>query len=385
MVRYLLTLASLVVTALLFVFILNCVVDPMAMNVMTYPGWFPHDYRYEREVRYNILSALRPDVLILGASQAEVGLDPADPVLGGTRPYNGAIAGGTLSEIEKLERHAASLGSVKRATILVPDYFMARTPQTLRYNEVFLAEGGWIGLLRSIEARTSLAMLVSTIKEIAEVLGYGRSYLYPTGQMRPDELEAQMRARGGQRGNFDYSIARLVESLRYEGKDFGTRIASIIDVACQHGMNMTILIPPDHVYYLLVVRALGQWKEYVGWLRTMQQTAAVARCPVKVWDFTLVNPVTTEAVPPAGSPKRMSYYYDAVHFRSNIGPAMLERALNGKSEDANDVGAFTGTLLTRDSFESTVERLETALRIYEETHPAEVAQLVELILSRGTK
>jgi hypothetical protein len=373
--RYLAAAGGLSLLLLSAVFILNWWVDPVALDWIPGAKHFPLDYRYEREVRYNMITAMHPDVLILGASQAGIGIDPRSPVLHGERPYNGAITGGTLSEIDRLERHAAAIGPVGHTTILMPDYTMSRGSPPSRFNDIFLGGGGPGGVLHELVARTSLAMLVSSVKEVMEWLGYGRPYAFPTGQLRPNELEAQIRAHGGVHGDFDATVETTAHGLRQSPISVQDTLADIIGVACQQQINLTILTAPSHVYYDLVVRALGQWPDYVAWLRMLVQTASSAPCQVKVWDFSLVNPVVTEPVPPAGSQDEMAFYYDIVHFKAEVGQAMLAIAFGYHS----NADGLTGELLTPQTIDAVIGRVDASLRAYAAAHPDVVAHVEQIV------
>src|SRR5574337_1005202 len=102
------------------------------------------------------------------------------------------------------------------------------------------------------------------------------------------------------------------------------------------------------------VRSMSQDMERAGlgglfaeWKRSIfDETRALAKSGInlQVWDFSGLSPETLEEIPPRGDRStHLRYYWEAGHFKKELGSLMLDRMLDGN-------GSF-GTLLTADTLD----------------------------------
>jgi hypothetical protein len=369
-------LTALLVCVLVAIYTINWVVDPLSLGSALGPGVFGSDYRFEREVRYNTLSARRPEVVILGTSETGHGIDPKNPLLGGAGvAYNAALSGGSSAEIARIMDHVAGLGSVRRVVAGV-DYMMTKRQGGDHFNDAFLVSDGLEGSIKAVKARLSTTMLISSFKQIIEKATNKPGYADDSGHLLPARFEAKLAGEGGPYEAILSDADATAATLAAPDADFGSDLSEIIKRACQNHIDLTLFTPPWHVSMLEVVRAMGQWEALESWERSVVQAARAAPCPVTVWDFTGVNATTTETVPPPGVMTAMPDYWDMVHFRVGLGNALLGEMFAGQAR-SDDTGAETalGERLTFENLAAFQRRRKVSLLAYEADHADQVARI----------
>jgi hypothetical protein len=335
-------LIALLICALASVYAINWIVDPLALGSLLGQRVFASDYRFEREVRYNTLSARRPEVVILGTSDTGHGIDPKNPLFGGSGvAYNAALSGGSSSELARIMGHVAALGSVRRVMVGV-DYMLTKGQDGDHFNDAFLVSDGLEGSIKAVKARLSTTMLISSVKQVIEKETNRISYADDSGHLLAERFQARLAGQGGPHEAILNDVKSTTTMLSNPNADFAGDLNEIITLACHNHIDLTLFTPPWHVSMLEVVEAMGQWPALENWERLVEKAARGAPCPVTVWDFTQVNDWTTEAVPPPGTMTPMRDYWDMVHYRSRIGDEML-------SEISADLRQHASTLRPNDS------------------------------------
>ncbi len=112
---------------------------------------------------------------------------------------------------------------------------------------------------------------------------------------------------------------------------------AIIERCRQRGIELILLLTPNHVLFQLAFPELGSpdpWFE--GERRLLAERAGDG---VVVWDFLDAHPLNADPLPPAGSPGHMEHWIDLFHATPEVGAAMLERIHGG----AGDFGVRLGT------------------------------------------
>ncbi len=369
--RYLLALGCTALVVLGTIFWLDWFVDPLALRSRD-RAMFPADYGYEREVRYNLLTSRRPEVVILGTSQTGHGIDPGNAVFAGRRSYNAAISGGSIGELTVLMRHVGELGSV-RAVYLGIDYLMTRRGDDAGFNPVFLASTGLRGWMRGIEARLSGAMLLASLKEVLQKLQGHESYADERGHLRAANFEAILQAQGGPYGAMGHSIRSTTRALLRPRVDFERRLRDIIAIACRNHIDLTLFTPPSHAYMLALLHDLGLQQAADAWERMVVHDVEAAPCRTAFWDFTVVNPTTTEAVPPPGRRTPMTNYWDAVHYRQNVGDEMLAAMFDETVQGP----PLPGQRLTHENIDAFQRRRAAGLAGYAAEHAPDMARIAK--------
>lgn len=108
-----------------------------------------------------------------------------------------------------------------------------------------------------------------------------------------------------------------------------------------------VVIYPYHAEIRLMMERAGLGGLFAEWKRSIfDETRALAKSGInlQVWDFSGLSPETLEEIPPRGDRStHLRYYWEAGHFKKELGSLMLDRMLDGN-------GSF-GTLLTADTLD----------------------------------
>ena len=280
------------------------------------------------------------DVVALGTSQVEHGIDPEHPGLSarGLTLYNAGISEERPFEQALLLRHAAEKTHVRFAIVAL-DF--------LRYvgggGKPELMPANWARSRAVIDYLKSLVSATAVRDSIATI---GASWDgTPTLQHLPDGLlniEQYFSAVGqpDYRSQFNSVDAAYLNGaykpmldrrLEFERVGFDhSALAEMLRTTTRFHLQLHVFIPPSHARHAEVVRFLGLEPLFRQWLRELACVVASTdsnRTSVRLWDFSGYNSVTTEAIPPFGSKVRMQWYQDSLHFSRRTGRAIVDMVL----------------------------------------------------------
>jgi hypothetical protein len=93
-----------------------------------------------------------------------------------------------------------------------------------------------------------------------------------------------------------------------------------------------MFISPSHVIHWLLVQRMGLWPRFQQLKRELvkiniDEARRVGRDPFPLWDFSGVNSVTVEPVPPDGEDEHMEWFWESVHYKAALGDVILENVL----------------------------------------------------------
>ncbi len=161
---------------------------------------------------------------------------------------------------------------------------------------------------------------------------------------------------------FSYDYAQPREG-RHSTLD---ELRTILQLARHKGVEVTLFITPSHARQWEVLSASGLWAEWEDWKRHLLDITLAGGANMQLWDFSGYSRISTEAVPPAGSPSRMQGYTDSAHFTPWVGEQVLAR-LNGAIEPHD-----FGVKLNEGNLESHLAHLRHVHTLYRATHPSDI-------------
>jgi hypothetical protein len=348
------------------------------------------------------LARVQPKSLILGNSRAEIGFDPNHP--GWPRDakpvYNFALPGvGLASNLQNLD-YALRTSSIK-TVVLGLDFrdftFDASKPivwktfvqtasapapldwtkRAIDYAEILLSLDALGDSMRTILGQhnrfatriTDLGFnpLLDYIP-IAKELGYQALFDKKNGEIASAYL----------RGGKDIFISGSRDS-----PDFSTLLA-LMERCREADVRLHLIIYPYHAQILELFRATGLWDVFEDWKRRVTQLtyeeAAASRSaqPFPLWDFSGYNSLTSEGVPAPGDlQSEMRWYWEAGHFKKELGDRVLNKVLDPNPE--RTVPVFFGALLTSANVEVHLARIRAERERYALSHQQEVAALGRLV------
>ncbi len=373
--RYLLWMIGLGGFALLGVAALNLLVDPFDIYRLVGSEEYSH-FKEGIGMRMAKVEQLRArpwDVVLLGNSRVEVGLDPQSPAWGGARVYNAGLPGAIFDEIDTEARIAFGNSSLKRIVLCVDlgDFDAERT----------LPDDDQLTLLNPSLNRMDyrLASLLS-INAVAKSLGTlkNSSHHHPAMDWRQGEMDTPLVTHGWAdwtlTGYYDFGGAEAASANLRISPSRLAGLEKLLEDACGRGIRVDLVELPTHVTFFERYRLAGKWDVYTQWVREMAEIAdrcsrRFPECPVKFWDFFSYSRYTTEMIPGLGTTvTKMRWYWDGGHFKRELGDLVIDRLNDWPAPPGEDVSDF-GVVLDSKNVGAFLEKLERDRRTYLDSHP----------------
>jgi hypothetical protein len=146
---------------------------------------------------------------------------------------------------------------------------------------------------------------------------------------------------------------------------------ALLDYIYRNNINVRFVISPLHVRMLLGLDGIGLWPAFTDWKQQLVKinedvAAAYQQTPKAIWDFAVVNDMTTELLPedprlPARK-NGLQWFWDPAHAKPAFGTLMQERIFISQREDI-------GTKLRTDSVEVHIQQQTAALAAYKQVDP----------------
>lgn len=388
--RFLLVLAA----GLALVAAVNVTVDPYATFRWTDIDGFNQAKTLKRDGgRVNksiILDRYRFDVLFLGTSQGEVGLDPASPVLDGAQAFNASLSNSNMGETADVAAYAVSRQS-PRLVVIALDW-MAFSTSRVRAGDFF--HSGFAGAshlpayvrrLFDLDAmRDSFGVVRRSLRGEGQV--FGKLGRVDPGIRRHHDFAADFA--GSLRGYLASEGAGDIEnmpqhslaSFTYDPRRV-TLLAEVVKRFTDRGSQVALFVAPVHARYLTLVDAAGFMAIYDQWKRDL--AAGLSFCgsgkPCRLWDFSGYSAVAAETVPrDSDSHGTMRYYWDPGHFSAEVGDMILARML-GREDRVGPLPPEFGRELTPASVETILKRFHEQQAEYRQRFPDEVALAERLV------
>lgn len=399
MARYLRCWAVCLVLLLGFTAAFCAAVDPYA--VLGTPGIAgltarkPAAADWPRLTKPYTVGRAEPRTLVLGASSADIGLNPESPAWPqAARPvYNLGIDGALPSDVERFLHHALSL--THPAQIIIPVNFiesMVNAP--VKSAPVTSGEFEFEARLRVTPAGTpnpawwrgyandlvfstlSYTALSDSVRTLMSQHDSGATFETSLGWNDGGKFRRWAREDGFGGLFIDKNAEKISQWKRWLGwrKLQEKPVFDMIRAARAAGATPIVMIVPNHADILEALRALGLDQDYDGWkTRLVAGVAAIDR-KIPVWDFSGYSPYTTEAVPPAGNhTQQLRWFYEPVHFQPALGDLMIAR-IEGEAP-----GSGFGVELTPENLPAHIADFHKAQAAWEATHKGDIARIAAII------
>ncbi|SIS46428.1 hypothetical protein [Neptunomonas antarctica] len=298
---------------------------------------------------------VNPDIVILGNSRPELGVNPNSPFFKDKTVYNLAIRGagvGTQAEylINLLEN------STPERVILSVDFLDFLQRSTSRVNwppKPSPSSNMPLTLLQQPNpyyfknnVKTHLATLYSLDTTLASI----NTLISQRQQTNYTTLEGFNQAQGfipivnneGTRALFEQKRQGLLKRLG--GKSFSltddagqssslNSLKILIDTLKTKGIKLDLFISPYHQRYLEIINQTGHFELYLAWKQELvtQLSALDFFANGYLLDFSGFNRYTLETVP-EGRGKFMKWYWEPSHYREELGEVIIEHILSENTE-----------------------------------------------------
>lgn len=411
MKRYLFIWLAATAFVLLAVAVFNLVVDPYGVfRVVNQPGLNtikPAAGSHGAMAKAYQVLAVQPQGLVLGNSRSEVGLDPLHPAWPArAQPvFNLALPGtGTTTSLQYLQHVIAAAGAnpaampkvvvwgidmmdflvdpqaPTRQTPARPDHRLldlagaTTSPQRLKQQARDYAES-----LLTLGALLDSAQTLASQRNPYPVNLTDRGFNPMRDYLKITAVEGYWNVfRQKDQANITSFLRRPTSIFDASGVTSGPLedLRAVLRLCRQHGIQLHLYTYPYHAHLLEIFRITGHWPALGAWKTTVvnlveDEAKAAGQAAYPVWDFSAYNAYTTEAVPARDDRKAtMQWYWEAGHFKSELGNLILDRVLGQKAAPA-DFG------LRLNSANVAAQHLLVSQQAaqYRATHPQGVAEL----------
>lgn len=316
----------------------NYCVDPVGIYGNNIGNPRPAATSYLRLHKREAVKRLKPDVVIIGTSRSDIGLDPKPEFFPGRRPYNMALSASLIHEQRLMLEFAQAVSPLKEAIIAL-DFiaFNARKLENKQFEPEKLSPEA-LSPLRSFfdtyGTIVSLDTLIAANKHRRYVRRLDRySYPQPNGH-KVNNGDVYDIAQNGVSHKFrlsPLSMAAMAEEFSFDYAD-GTsvfqQLAAMLEFCRARNIKATLLLSPVHETHLRQLEGAGKGELVKEWKRRVAEVVRAdgARHGVKpyaLWDFAYPNSLTREPV----SEKGMKWFWDSGHYKAALGDIVLAKVL----------------------------------------------------------
>lgn len=327
-----------------------------------------------------------PRMIITGSSRVVAGYDPSRPALSGLGLYNAGLAGsGPLQTFPLVRWAAANLPRLERI-ILANDFdlFFHPTANIGNFDKSAFAGqplvSGYLEHLFSYDAiAESWTIARNAVRGRATAGAANRNGSNPVTPTPPgrvlsrmaQEIEAGVELMRDARGLSDGAIARS----RYDAlKDALVEIRS-------RGVRVDLTLNPVFVWRLELVERYGYWQAMDEWKRRITAIAAEVNAlpgsgEIRVFDFMVVDPLTSGRVPRSADEPALETYIESSHHTPLVGDRIV-RILLGH-EPPNDASGF-GRQLTPSMIEHHLSGVRRDFEAWRADHGEDIAVILSAI------
>jgi hypothetical protein len=338
----------------------NYLVDPYGLfNTQRIEGFNARKPLAASHVRitkpYQVLNQA-PRTLIMGNSRPEIGLDPANPCWPpATRPiFNLSLPGSSIFLQARLIQHALTTEKVEHLLwgLDFIDFFKPHShgnshwiapnrklphEKRNRVNSDGTINHGytWHVIHDHFQALASLNAIKDSIITIIKQSNPFTSTIREDGfnpafdYLEIIHWEGQWVLFAQKLEELNRIFSRKELTLYTPGNRWSPEFEDLqrmLEYTKTKDVKVTLFINPYHVEYLSTIAANGHWEAFEDWKRHLASLAAAAG--VTLWDFGIVNPLTSEKIPARTDKKTtMRWFWEPAHYRKELGDLMLSQML----------------------------------------------------------
>lgn len=282
-----------------------------------------------RQTKSYRIEQLQPDIVIVGNSRVEMGLDDRYAGFAGLEVYNYASPG--IGLLHQLNRAYTQLQNNPNLTTLYLSLdfldFLSRNPTDSAAELEVLQES-----FNSLQFLLSLNTLVDSASTLIgqdtrqnhinrQGTHIAESYLEIVHHEGLNVLFKQKLS----------EVANRLDSPLYLFDDKGNNhylklLQELIDESARKHVELKLFINPYHASYLHVISEAGYFDLYLSW-KQMLAALDIPAGKMAILDFSGFNHYTDEKVNLQEPHKAMSWFWEPAHYRPSLGVVMLD-ALN---------------------------------------------------------
>lgn len=303
------------------------------------------------------------DLLILGSSRPNTGMDPAGPAFSGTKSINLGLPGGDLFETRAMLDHALTYQSPKTAILFLDAGDLTRPGKVQIENDFEFSP-----LAKGDPVERTLRYVFSQRAVDASVV----SLSLATHKKSPAYTTLGLHLKKPPRLNYFETMEKFylpwaVQLTDYQKRGLGIQqeklavVRAMLDACATRHVRAILAIPPNH---LTLCQAMEEQGSPDPWFLAERRALAKLvedtntthpELPCELWDLNLPSPTTTEPFPPRELPRAMENWLDPIHFTPTAGDRYAALLLGVRNED-NALG-YHVDLKNQQAYLAEVERL----------------------------
>lgn len=359
------SLLFLVTIFLCSIFAFNRAVDPKAYFTGPRIEGLNVNKMYASRER-TILSA-KPEVIILGSSRAQVGINALDKAWNKRNVFNLGAGGESIYDNLVFLKYAHQQNPINEVFLMV-DLFMfseARKPYIAsEYN-----------FLDSVQQNESLfkSNIVSSLLSFTTL---NQSFL----TLQNQSLTTDVMNHGAILNHVSvppgHSKIKSTESAYYKVhfRNFSYRsmlpaFEEILDFVEQHNIILTIGISPIHARLLEVIYISDLWDDFESWKKELTTILDAhnkknKQSSIILIDFSGYNQFTTEEAPLPNNFRQMQWYEESSHYNHKLGSLIIKRMI----DPSNKVADF-GKLINVDNINNHLSEIRLHRELWKKEYP----------------
>jgi len=366
--RYLVVLGWCSIVLAIAAIAFNATVDPYgALTTPTYLGlnlYKPEQTKQVRLFKAIRLLDVRPNIIVLGSSRAELGIDPETAAAGASGvSYNAALSGANMHEIRAYFDHAlANQARVERVVfgldfftfnqhrLVQPDF----VPERLEKRHIIPQD--WLRLLFSLAATQASFTTIAENQPPRQQISYTSLGKRSEQTFIRTSLPRQSIVNG-----FKYSLHKfLTDPAMYKDYELSAdalaELADVVATCRDRQIDLHLFISPAHALQWEAIDRAGLWSVFEDWKRAVANIAPL-------WDFADYDAISTEPVS-----DRMVNYLDNSHYRERVGNWVLARLFK-QGRTPENFGAW----LTPATVEDRLQAVRRHRQQWRSQHASELA------------
>lgn len=398
--RFLWRTCAVVVAGVLLAAGTALLVDPYGIfRFVQKPGFNavkPRPDRYQEEIKLTVARSLHPDVLIAGNSRAEIGFNPDHPALNasGRIGYNLSIPGTSILATRRQLDYLLAEGQPPSLAILGVEFLDFLTDPAVRRRQAAAAGPGnkVDALAWKLDAVFSLAALSDSLATLRLQRDPEGKTIAPNGfnpllEYRRYAREGGYHALFQQRAEeYAKTFVRLPHAVSAPEAGGSPDLDALRDILRRlaPSTEVHLVIYPYHAQMLAMFEAAGLWDAFEQWKAILAREAAAVRqanpgARITLWDFSGYSPYQCEPVPgKAEKRKETRWYWEAGHFKSELGHVMLSRMVGNEADNF-------GHVLTVGRLDENARRILQERAACAEAHPGLFRDADALIRRASTR
>jgi len=405
--RYFKWFAGITITCAGLMVAINYIVDPAWIyRAVEKPGFNqvkPKLSKYRIIWKASHILTAKPDILILGNSRVELGIDPSAAYRLGLIAversiFNAAIPAASIYSMQRFLQQAIDGGEVKELYIgidylqFMDDFFEGARQAYNEHEGLFVVDAAgnpqplqplviFSKTLFSTEALNS--SLQTLKKQHPKYQGLTSLGFNSNESMLQSILDG-----GTQKRYFLNEDIRFIDtSIKSTNSPAVYRkgleeLRALLLLAQKNHIKTTLFTSPAHVHLQYLDAHAGDGEDYYQWKRELAGMVAdvnkTGENPVVMWDFSIPNIDTMEQLP-ENDVDLMQWYLDPSHYRATLGERMMRRFMGGKPAAGDE---HFGMLLTADTVEENIRQHREQLLFWQQNYPQDYSDFMARIEQR---